>query len=131
MTVSSMLDQITSITQVGPKYWNVFEALSPQRGIAFGGYVCRQESDKLGMLALTRVDEQERLEFIYAMPKIHYPYQVDRNGTPQLVIPLPQNVTDARFTVKLDGTAIIWYGLTDADANVLEVIPRTRLQPVL
>lgn len=126
-----MLDQITSITQVSAKYWNAFEATSPIHGIRFGGYLCRQESEKLGALALTHVDGKERLEFIYAMPKIHYPYQLDREGVPQIAIPLPQNVIDARFTVKLDGTAIIWYGLTDTDGNVLEVIPRTRLQPIL
>ena len=49
----------------------------------------------------------------------------------QIAIPLPQNIVDARFTLKLDGTAIIWYGLTDTDGNMLEVIPRTRLQPIL
>ncbi len=125
-----MLDQIISITGVAAKYWQPFETTSPG-GIRFGGYVCRQESEKLGALALTMVDGQERLEFIYAMPKIHYPYQQDRHGQTQLVIPVPQNVTDARFTIKLDGTAIIWYALSDAAGNVREVIPRTRLQPVL
>ncbi|MBI3764706.1 MAG: hypothetical protein HY260_22935 [Chloroflexi bacterium] len=125
-----MLDQITSITTVPPKYWQPFDATSPG-GVAFTGYVCRQESEKLGMLAMTSVGGKERLEFIYAMPKIHYPYQQDRHGQMQLVIPVPQNVTDARFTIKLDGTAIIWWPLTDAEGNVLEVVPRTRLQPVL
>jgi hypothetical protein len=44
---------------------------------------------------------------------------------------VPINVVDARFTVKLDGTAIIFYPLTTPDGAVLEVIPRTRLLPVL
>jgi len=126
----SKLDQITAITNVSAKHWQPFEATSPG-GIAFSGYLCRHESEKLGMLAVTEVEGQERLEFIYAMPKIRYPYQVDRRGVPQIVIPVPQNVRDARFTVKLDGTAIIFYALRDARGDVLEVIPRTRLQPVL
>ncbi len=128
----TMLDQIISITGVAPKYWQPFDATSPG-GIPFAGYVCRHESDKLGMLAVTSIGGQNRLEFIYAMPKIHYPYQQDRQGHAgaQLVIPVPPNAVDARFTIKLDGTAIIWYPLTGAEGNVLEVIPRTRLQPVL
>ena len=124
------LDQVTAITNAAAKHWQPFAVTSPG-GIPFSGYVCRQESEKLGMLAVTDIAGQARLEFIYAMPKIHYPYQPDRHGVPQLVIPLPQNVQDARFTLKLDGTAIIFYSLSDVQGQSLEVIPRTRLQPVL
>jgi len=123
-----MLDQVISITGVAKKYWTAFSVVSP-RGVPFEGWVCQQESDKLGMLAVTRVEGQERLEFIYAMPKIPYPYLREAEGA-RLVIPVPMNATDARFNVKLDGTAIIWYPLRDAQGNV-EVIPRTRLNPVL
>ncbi|MFQ6057835.1 MAG: hypothetical protein ACE5MB_03005 [Anaerolineae bacterium] len=127
---TSMLDLIIHITQVNKKYWQEFSATSPG-GIEFAGYLCRQESEKLGMLAVTRLDGTERLEFIYAMPKIPYPYVRDRKGEARLVIPLPQNAVEARFNVKLDGTCIIYYPLTDPQGNVLEVVPRTRLQPVL
>lgn len=124
------LDQITAIIDASARHWQPFDAVSPG-GIAFSGYLCRQESDKLGMLAVTRLDGQERLEFIPAMPKIHYPYIQDREDRLQVSIPVPINVVDARFTVKLDGTAIIFYPLTASDGAVLEVIPRTRLLPVL
>jgi hypothetical protein len=124
------LDDIIAITEVSAKHWQPFDATSPG-GIPFAGYLCRQESDKLGMLAVTRLDGQARLEFIPAMPKIHYPYIQDREGRLQVSIPVPINIVDARFTVKLDGTAIIFYPLTDAQGQVLEVIARTRLLPVL
>ena len=124
------LDQITAITDANARHWQPFDAVSPG-GIPFSGYLCRQESDKLGMLAVTLLDGQERLEFIPAMPKIHYPYVQDRDGRLQVSIPVPINIVDARFTVKLDGTAIIFYPLTAPDGAVLEVIPRTRLLPVL
>lgn len=127
---TTTLDQITAITDASARHWQPFDAVSPG-GIAFSGFLCRQESDKLGMLAVTRLDGQERLEFIPAMPKIHYPYVQDREGRLQVSIPAPINVVDARFTVKLDGTAIIFYPLTAPDGAVLEVIPRTRLLPVL
>ena len=83
------------------------------------------------MLAVTALDGQPRLELIPAMPKIHYPYLQDHEGRLQVSIPVPINVVDARFTVKLDGTAIIFYPLTDAQGQVLEVVARTRLLPVL
>ena len=127
---TTLLDQIIAITEVSAKHWQPFDATSPG-GIPFAGYLCRQESDKLGMLAITRLGGQERLEFIPAMPKIHYPYIQDREGRLQVSIPVPINIVDARFTVKLDGTAIIFYPLTDAQGQVLEVIARTRLLPVL
>lgn len=125
-----MLDQITLITDSSPRYWQPFSTVSPG-GIPFSGYLCRQESEKLGMLAITALAGEPRLEFIYAMPKIHYPYLKDRDGRPQLSISVAQNVADARFTQKLDGTAIVFYGLTDKNGEILEVLPRTRLQPIL
>ena len=124
------LDQIITITGVNAKYWNPFEFTSAGE-IPFSGYICRQESEKQGMLAVTALDGEEHLEFVYAISKIHYPYQVDRDGVARVVIPLPQNVMDARFNLKLDGTAIIFCPLKDAAGNVLEIIPCTRLQPVL
>ncbi len=129
MTLTT-LDQIVAITDVSAKHWQPFEATSPG-GIRFAGYLCRQESDKLGMLAVTSLDDAPRLEFIPAMPKIHYPYVQDRAGHLQVSIPVPLNVVDARFTVKLDGTAIIFYPLAATDGQVLEVVARTRLLPVL
>lgn len=55
------------------------------------------------------------------MPKIHYPYikvtRPDGESKAQLQITVPPDVIDARFTVKLDGTAIIFYGLTNAAGN--------------
>ena len=124
------LDQIVAITDVAARHWQPFEATSPG-GIRFAGYLCRQESDRLGTLAIASLDDQPRLEFIPAMPKIHYPYVQDREGRLQVSIPVPLNIIDARFTVKLDGTAIIFYPLTAADGHVLEVVARTRLLPVL
>lgn len=126
----NLLDQITEITQVGAKHWSAFETVSPG-GIPFAGYLCRQESDKFGMLAVTEQAGAPRLEFIYAMPKIDYPYIPQQDGSLRVVIDVPPGTVDARFTHKLDGTAIIFYPLTGPDGEILEVIPRTRLQPVL
>lgn len=129
MTLTT-LEEIVTITEVAARHWQPFEVTSPG-GIRFAGYLCRQESDRLGTLAITTLDDQPRLEFIAAMPKIHYPYVQDREGHLQVSIPVPLNIVDARFTVKLDGTAIIFYPLTAADGQVLEVVARTRLLPVL
>jgi len=124
------LETVVALSGVGHKHWQEFSVVSPG-GINFAGFLCRQESEWLGTLALTQVEGQERLEFIAGMPKIPYPYQYDRHGQVQLVIPIPPRATDARFTIKVDGTCIIFYPLTDGNSKVLEVIPRTRLQPVL
>ncbi len=129
-----MLENIVAITTVSARYWQPFETVSPG-GHAFSGYLCRQESEKFGMLAITQLDGEERLELVYAMPKIHYPYakETDAGGLEilRVEIPVPPDAVDARFTHKLDGTAIVFYPLTAADGRVLEVIPRTRLQPVI
>lgn len=129
-----MLEQISAITGVSVRYWQNFAAISPG-GHTFSGYLCRQESEKFGMLAIAELDGVERLEFVYAMPKIHYPYAKESDAAGEEIlrveIPVPPDAVDARFTHKLDGTAIIFYPLTAADGRVLEVVPRTRLQPVV
>lgn len=124
-----MLDRIVQITGVNKKYWNEFD-VTTDAGNHIAGWLCREESERLGMLAVTEVNGIERLELIYAMPKIPYPYQ-QADGEAQVVIPVPQNATDARFNLKLDGTCIVFYPLTDEDGAVSEVVARTRLQPVL
>ena len=124
------LETIATITGVSRKHWQDFGTISPG-GVNFAGYLCRQENVLLGTLALTQVEGRERLDFIASMPKIPYPYQRGRHDKVQLVIPVPPRATDTRFTIKLDGTCILFYGLRDEEGGVLEVIPRTRLQPVL
>ncbi|MDY6876749.1 MAG: hypothetical protein SWK90_11190 [Chloroflexota bacterium] len=124
------LETIVAVTGVDRKHWQDFSVTSPG-GVDFAGYLCRQESERLGTLALTQVEGRERLEFIAGMPKVPYPYQRDRHDQVQLVIPIPPRATDARFTLKLDGTCILFYALRDEEGAVLEVIPRTRLQPAL
>ncbi|MEZ4673880.1 MAG: hypothetical protein R2932_06490 [Caldilineaceae bacterium] len=104
-----MLNQILAITDTAARTWQPFNVTSPG-GIPFAGYLCRQESEKLGLLAITEMAGEERLDFVYAMPKIHYPYRKDREGRPEVSISVPINIVDARFTEKLDGTAIIFYG---------------------
>ncbi len=123
------LETIVGVTNVGRKYWQEFSATTPG-GIDFAGHICRHESKWMGTLALTQVAGRERLEFIAGMPKIRYPYQRHRDRV-ELVIPIPPRATDARFTLKLDGTCILFYALRDEEGDVLEVIPRTRLTPVL
>jgi len=131
MPQADVLSTIAQVTGVGPKHWQPFDEKSPG-GVPMTGYVCLQESDYLGALALTAIGGKERFEIIPSMPKIHYPYVEDpREGTVKVVVPLPINVVDVRFTTKIDGTCIIFYALPDEDGNPLEIIPRTRLNPVL
>ena len=127
-----MLETIVDITRVPRKHWQPFEAISPG-SVPFAGFLCRQESSWLGTLAVTEIAGRERLEFIPAMPKIHYPYHRDPRTGPRVIIPLPPNAVDARFNEKLDGTCIVWYALPlpGDEGETSEVIPRTRLQPVL
>ena len=73
------LETIVGSTGVSRKHWQEFSVTSPG-GVNFAGYLCRQESERLGTLALTQVEGRERLEFIAGMPKIPYPYQRDRHG---------------------------------------------------
>ena len=98
MSQSDILSTITQVTGVGPKHWQPFDEKSPG-GVPMSGYVCLQESDYLGALALTAIGGKERFEIIPSMPKIHYPYVEDpREGTVKVVVPLQINVVDVRFT---------------------------------
>ena len=98
MSQADILSTITQITGVGAKHWQPFDEKSPG-GVPMLGYVCLQESDYLGALALTAIGGKERLEIIPSMPKLHYPYVEDlREGTVKIVVPLQINVVDVRFT---------------------------------
>jgi hypothetical protein len=131
MSQADILSSIAQVTGVGPKHWQLFDEKSP-RGVPMTGYICLQESDYLGALALTSIDGKEHFEIIPSIPKIHYPYVEDaREGTVRVSVPLPINVVDVRFTTKLDGTCIIFYALPDEDGHPIEIVPRTRLNPVL
>jgi hypothetical protein len=63
MSQADILSTIAQVTGIGPKHWQPFDEKSPG-GVPMTGYICLQESDYLGALALTTIGGKERFEII-------------------------------------------------------------------
>lgn len=112
--------------QVKSKHLKTFESKTPGGNIICG-VICQKPNEFLGSMVITHVktstQEFDTLQFIHAMPKIHY-YSHDN-----------ELFQDAQMKIyyayeKLDGSCLIIYPLYDNDNNLLEIIPKTRGVPV-
>lgn len=114
-------------SKVKPKHLKEFEAQTPQ-GNKIRGYICRKANRYLGSLVITHITEKSGKsynteQFIQSFPKIHYWDERHRlKEDDESIIYHCQE--------KLDGTCLIIYSLNDERGDLLEIIPKTRGQPV-
>lgn len=112
---------------VKPKHLKEFEAKTPQ-GNVIRGYICRKANKYLGSLVITHITEKsgksyDTEQFIQSFPKIHYWDERHRlKEDDESIIYYCQE--------KLDGTCLIIYSLNDELGDLLEIVPKTRGQPV-
>lgn len=110
------IDEIVSFTET-----------TPQKNI-ISGYMALSHNEFLGSMIITHVktktNEFDTLQFVHAMPKIHY-----LNNSNRL---LKTNYYYAEHVCfeKLDGTCLIFYPLFDNANQLIEIVPKTRAQPV-
>ena len=113
--------------KVKPKHLQEFEAETPQGNI-ISGYLCRKQNRYLGSLVITRIMQKDGKsydteQFVQSFPKIHYwddRHRLKEDG--ESVIYHCQE--------KLDGTCLILYFLNDDMGDSIEIVPKTRGQPV-
>jgi hypothetical protein len=113
--------------KVKPIHLQKFEAKTP-KGNMIGGYICRKANRYLGSMVITHIKEKggrsyDTEQFVQSFPKIHY--WDDRHKLKEddeSIIYYCQE--------KLDGTCIIFYSLNNDLGESIEIIPKTRGQPV-
>jgi len=106
-----------------------YNFLSPQ-GHQVTAWMSVERDHRLGALLIEGVDGETTEQFVYGIPKIHYPYRRDKeidleNVSPDDIV-LPTGYDKVLLRHKVDGTNVCWFPLLDREGNVLEVIPKTR-----
>lgn len=112
--------------KIKPKHLHKFTKITPE-GHTISGYISYKENEFLGSMIIDTIltksgDKFNTLQFIHAMPKIHYyseDNQLNEDG------PCCYECVE-----KLDGSCLIVYPIYDNKCNLLEIIPKTRTQPV-
>ena len=89
-----------------------------------------ERDHRLGALLIEAVNGKATGQFVYGIPKIHYPYRRDRKIDLENVtaddIALPTGYERVLLRQKVDGTNVTWFGLLDGGGEVVEVIAKTR-----
>ncbi len=88
------------------------------------GYIRRDGHSTYGMLYITHVNDKECPQYVWATPKMVYPFDRDGNYIHF------ENVDRIEVYEKLDGTNILGYTYFDAEGNEF-VSYKTRLRPTL
>ena len=113
--------------KVKPKHLREFEAETPQ-GNVIRGYICRKPNRYLGSMIITHITEKsgrsyDTEQFVQSFPKIHY--WDDRHKLKEDDESIVYYCQE-----KLDGTCLIIYSLNDDLGDSIEIVPKTRGQPV-
>ena len=88
------------------------------------GYICRKPDERYGMLYIEFVNEEYCPQWIWATPKMHYPF--DKNGSYHRY----EDIDRIEMYEKLDGTNVLAYTYTD-HKDKKYITYKTRLNPVI
>ena len=103
---------------------NPFKVIDPFNDNEIEGYLCRAADMRYGMLYIEFVNGEHVPQWIWATPKMHYPF--DKNGEYNKY----KDIDRIEMYEKLDGTNVLAYIYTDVDGNKY-VTYKTRLTPVI
>ena len=106
-----------------------YNFISPE-GREVTAWMSVERDHRLGALLIEAVNGEGTGQFIYGMPKIHYPYRRDKeidleNVTPDDIV-LPTGYERVLLRQKVDGTNVTWFALLDGKGEMVEIIPKTR-----
>lgn len=116
-----MTDDLFILGENTVKEFTATDPFNP--GNTVEGVICMSENSKFGNLIITKVNGIETRQFVWATPKIHYPF--DNNNV--WLIPT-ENVNNITAFEKLDGTNILAFKYID-DKGVECVSYKTRRMP--
>jgi len=102
------------------KKFCVIDSFNPN--ITLNGFICTRANYNYGSLLITKINDTECEQLIWATPKLEYPFDI--NG----VFHWP-DVKDCVFYEKLDGTNILGFKFYYKDKEFITF--KTRLSPVL
>lgn len=113
--------------KVKPKHLSEFVATTPQKNI-ISGYINHKPNEFLGSMVITHIKTQtnefDTLQFVHAMPKIHY------FSSQSCYLADDYNYKNYNCYEKLDGTCLILFPLFDNANQLIEIVPKSRTQPV-
>lgn len=107
---------------IKPKHLKPFEQTTPEGNI-ISGFICKKANRYLGSMVITHIktksNEFDTLQFVQAMPKIHY-YDSGHKLFSDGVF-IQYNCYE-----KLDGSCLILYPIFDNVNQLIEIVPKTR-----
>lgn len=105
---------------VKPKHLRFFEEDTPD-GNHITGYINQKPNHYLGSMVILTVNNEECIQFVQSMPKIHY-FKDERD--------ILNDGNHNECYEKLDGSCLILYPLKNKEDEIIEVVPKTRGRPI-
>ena len=125
MKVSKNKNDFSSVGnfQIDEKHTQKFKVKDPFNNNTLEGYINRRANNLYGSMIIEKVNGKEVYQFVYATPKMTYPFNRKR----ERFIPDYDRI---EVYEKLDGTNILGYVYKDIESNSF-VTYKTRLKPIL
>lgn len=127
MITKELASELFGVNEKCIKRFNsVIDSFNPQNTIS--GWISIRPDSTYGSLIIDTVNEYETpYQYIQAMPKLHYPFRTQDDGT--RVYTWPNDWTNLEVYEKWDGTNICSYCYKDIEGRVFTTF-KTRLTPV-
>jgi hypothetical protein len=117
------LDHAKGLLALEEKWLQPFDVIDPFSSLRLEGFLSQKPDHRYGAIVISRVDNADAPQLIYATPKLRYP--LDKTGA----FHFPQ-ISKIDIYEKLDGTNVLAYNYADADGEQ-HLTYKLRLFPVL
>ena len=75
-----MITQAAQLLDVPETELQEFSVQDPYNDNKLEGYLCRRGDHRYGAVVITKVNEKEVIQRIFATPKLHYPFTTNPHG---------------------------------------------------